>query len=157
MRHLLLIALAASVTMPCVAQPGEEKAVLAVIDRFFAAMSARDTAAMAQVITRDGVLYASQPGSGKPAHAMSHAGYLVNLAKGTGRLLERIWDPIVRVDETIASVTAPYDFHVDGSFSHCGTDVFTLVKGPNGWVIAGGAYTMRKDGCMPSPLGAIKQ
>ncbi len=152
MRYFLL-ALTLSPLL-CNAQT-EERAVLDVVDRFFQAMTARDTTAMTKVIRRDGVLFATRPGSGRPAQRMSHEEYLINLTKGSERLLERIWEPVVRVDEDLATVTAPYDFHVDGTLSHCGTDVFTLMKDPDGWRISGGIFTMRKGDCQPSPLGPV--
>jgi hypothetical protein len=49
----------------------------------------------------------------------------------------------------MAQVWAPYDFHLDGKFSHCGVDMFTLVQGKDGWRIAAIAYTGRKDACPP--------
>jgi hypothetical protein len=61
------------------------------------------------------------------------------------------------VSGRVATVTAPYDFHLDGAFSHCGTDIFTLVNGPQGWRISGGVYTVIKQGCPPSPLGPPKR
>ena len=48
---------------------------------------------------------------------------------------------------------APYDFHRDGEFSHCGVDAFTLVRTESGWKISGGVYTVETEGCAPSPLG----
>lgn len=154
MRPLLLMAL---LVLPyfCVAQTVEQKAVLTVVDRFFAAMTARDTAAMAKVIARDGMLHATR--AGKPAFAISHRDYLRDLTKGTERLVERYWDAVVRVDGSVATVTAPYDFHVDGTLSHCGVDVFTLVKEPDGWLITGGVFSMQQEDCPPSPLGPIKR
>ena len=53
----------------------------------------------------------------------------------------------------IASVWTPYDFWVDGKFSHCGIDIFDLVKTAEGWKISGLTYTVERTGCAPSPLG----
>jgi len=138
------------------AQAEPKKEVLAVIDRFFSAMTSRDTAAMALTMVREGSLHVASLDGSKAARSVPHTDYLVMLAKGTERLVERYWDPAVRVDGTIASVTMPYDFHVDGKFSHCGIDLFTLVKGPDGWRIAGVAYTRQVENCPPSPLGSLK-
>jgi hypothetical protein len=52
-------------------------------------------------------------------------------------------------------VHAPYDFHIDGKFSHCGTDVFTLVRAKGEWRIVSIVYTVQRTGCAPSPLGPI--
>jgi hypothetical protein len=56
----------------------------------------------------------------------------------------------------IATVWAPYDFWIDGKFSHCGVDAFDLIKTDKGSRIAGGAYTVELK-CEPSPLGPLKQ
>lgn len=92
----------------------------------------------------------------KPLRITSNKNYLEGLRKGSGVLLERCWDPTVRMDSAIAVVSCLYDFHVDGVFSHCGLDVFTLVKREGAWRIASCAYSMRKDGCGQSPLGPVK-
>ncbi len=48
------------------------------------------------------------------------------------------------------------DFHADGKFSHCGIDVFNLVRMPDGWKISGGMFTMQREGCAESPLGVVE-
>ena len=70
-----------------------------------------------------------------------------------GRLIS---NPEVRIHGTIATVSTPYDFHRDGKFTHCGTDVFSLVKTAEGWKIAGAMWTIQRVGCAPSPLGPPK-
>lgn len=138
-----------------IAQP--EKDVIAVIDRFFATMAARDSAGMAALLMPDGVLHAVFDGTtARAPQAISHKDYLSGLRQGKERILERYWDPQVHVDGSVATVTAAYDFHVNGALSHCGTDVFTLLKDGEGWKISGGVFNMRREGCPPSPLGPIK-
>lgn len=138
------------------AQADAEREVLAVIDRFFEAMTARDTATMAQTVLREGALFATDVQRAKPAKALSFDAYMLRLAQGKERYVERYWNEKVSVHGTVASVEMRYDFHIDGSFSHCGTDLFTLVQGPDGWRIASVAYDRQKDACPPSPLGPVK-
>ena len=64
-----------------------------------------------------------------------------------------MWHPRVELHGDVASVWAPYDFHRDGAFSHCGVDAFTLLRGDGGWVITGATYTVETADCPPSPLG----
>lgn len=71
----------------------------------------------------------------------------------TPPLLERIWNPTVLIRGTMATVWAPYDFHIAGKFSHCGVDVFQLVRLAEGWKVAALSYTVEPTGCAPSPLG----
>jgi hypothetical protein len=47
----------------------------------------------------------------------------------------------------IAMVWAPYDLWANNVFSHCGIDVFTLLRTPQGWKIANCTFTMEKEGC----------
>lgn len=141
---------------PALAQVDEEKAVLETIDRFFASMTARDTAAMSTTMLHDGSLHIAADDASNPARTVAFSAYLAKLSQGTERYVERYWDPLVRVDGTVASATMPYDFHVDGKFSHCGVDLFTLVKGPEGWRIATVAFTRQAENCRASPLGPFK-
>jgi len=57
---------------------------------------------------------------------------------------ERYWDAKIITDGAIASVWAPYDFYLNGLFSHCGVDLFYLVKNKDTWKIAHFGYTRNK-------------
>ena len=82
------------------------------------------------------------------------AGFLESLAQHPeSELRERMWDHQVLVDGPLAQVWGPYDFHVDGKFSHCGVNSIGLVRGADGWRVAAVSYTMRKDGCAAPPAG----
>jgi len=49
------------------------------------------------------------------------------------------------VHEGIAVVWTPYEFHVNGEFSHCGVDAFSLVRIDGQWKIAGIVYTVERE------------
>jgi hypothetical protein len=67
------------------------------------------------------------------------------LAPGTTQIEERIHDPLVRIDNDLAVVWAPFEFLMDGKVDHCGTDLFNLVRKDGKWLIASVADTGRKD------------
>ena len=67
---------------------------------------------------------------------------LESIAAVTVPMTERIWDPEVRVDGDVASIWAPYDFYVDGSFSHCGHDAVHLVRADGRWRVLSMTYTV---------------
>lgn len=67
--------------------------------------------------------------------------------------VERYWDERVFINEQMAVFWASYDFWVDGSFTHCGTDVFDLIKVDDQWRLGNMMYTIQRIGCPPSPLG----
>ena len=65
--------------------------------------------------------------------------------KTSEQFRERYWDAKVLTYGFIASVWAPYDFYLNGSFSHCGVDLFYLVKTDKAWKIAHFGYTRNKN------------
>lgn len=48
---------------------------------------------------------------------------------------ERLLAYHVQMDGTLAHVWTPYEFWLNGTFSHCGANAFTLVKTSAGWKI----------------------
>ncbi|MDB4925096.1 nuclear transport factor 2 family protein [Mucilaginibacter sp.] len=60
---------------------------------------------------------------------------------------ERIVFQDIKIDGDLASVWAPYKFYLDDKFSHCGVDVFQLMKTAAGWKIIYIVDTRRKDNC----------
>jgi hypothetical protein len=64
---------------------------------------------------------------------------------GSTRIEERIHDPLVRIDNDLAMVWAPFEFLIDGKVDHCGTDLFDLVRKDGKWLIVSVADTSRKD------------
>jgi hypothetical protein len=106
------------------------------------------------VLLKGGQVHSTRDENGQQTvRSVAFDEFVRSAAASQARLLERMWDADVRVFGRIATVAAPYDFHRDGVFSHCGTDVFDLVKTPEGWKISGILYTVERQGCRPSPLG----
>ena len=72
----------------------------------------------------------------------------------SGDLLERGFAPEVMISGPLAMVWLPYDFHTNGEWSHCGVDVFTLLRTEAGWRIAGLAYSVEQPpACRAHPDG----
>lgn len=61
---------------------------------------------------------------------------------------ERIYDVSISVDGPMAVVWAPYKFYLGERFSHCGVNVFTMVKTRQGWKIQAITDTRRKTDCL---------
>jgi len=71
------------------------------------------------------------------------------------QLRERYWDEQLLISDHLAVFWAPYDFHIDGEFSHCGIDVLNLIKIDGEWKIGHAMWTIQRPGCDPSPLGPL--
>jgi hypothetical protein len=121
----------------------DEQAVLAPITDMFNAMAKRDAAAMKKPLLPGGGLVLMR--DGKPTQ-MTFDDFADRVGKpGKAQIEERIHDPLVRIDNDLAVVWAPFDFLVDGKVDHCGTDLFNLVRADGKWLIASIADTGRKD------------
>ena len=121
----------------------EEQAVLAPITAMFDGMAKRDAAAIKKPLLPGGVMVLMR--DGKPTQ-MTFDAFADAVGKpGKAQIAERIHDPLVRIDNDLAVVWAPFDFLVDGKVDHCGTDLFNLVRTEGKWLIASIADTGRND------------
>jgi hypothetical protein len=148
---MILAATVLAVTLS--ATPVEEE-VLSTVQRFFDAMATRDTESAGEVLVPEGVFVSIRTVDGeRVVRSATNQEFLDNLATSKGEWLERMWDAEVRVEGDLATVWTPYDFYLDGEFSHCGVDAFNLLRIEGVWKIVGGSYTVEREGCPPSPLG----
>jgi hypothetical protein len=148
---IVAVALAALLTA---APSAEEKAVLAAVQGFFDSMVTKDAEAAKKILIPEGRLFSVRVQDGKKiVRSSSNQDFIDGLAKSDAAWLERMWDPEVKIRGDIATVWTPYDFHINGKFSHCGIDAFDLVKKDGAWMISGGTYTVERTGCTDSPLG----
>ena len=147
--------LSVCVSMPLAAQPRsqDEEAVVAVVQRIFDAMEKCDPATIRALSLPEGRLFRLTPGSDQPPRSTTLDDFAAQFATCNRTLLERMWAPQVRVHKGIATLWAPYDFWLNGAFSHCGIDSFEMLKTADGWKLASGTYTVEREGCAPSPLG----
>lgn len=134
----------------------DSSAVIAAAEGLLKAISTRDTL-LARRFLLPGAQLASIPDPAAPTavgRMQTDSQFLSTLATGKQVYLERMWNPTVFLQGSLAIVRAPYDFFLDGTFSHCGVDVFTLVRSRGEWRITHIVYTTQRVGCAPSPLGA---
>ncbi|MGB8131974.1 MAG: nuclear transport factor 2 family protein [Candidatus Angelobacter sp.] len=121
----------------------DEQAVLAPIAAMFDAMAKRDATAMKKSLLPGGGMVLMR--DGKPTQITFDAFADLVGKPGKSQMEERIHDPLVRIDNDLAVVWAPFEFLVDRKVDHCGTDLFNLVRGDSKWPIASVADTGRKD------------
>lgn len=151
MSRLVFVLLASALGMAAQEKPDSP---LAVAQKLFDAMHTHDGKAARDLFT-PGALLLSVDDSGT-LHSLPAAQFADHISSATGVWLERIWNPKVLEQASIAVVWADYDFHLNGKFSHCGVDSFSLVKSSAGWKIAYISDTRKKSECTPSPLGPPK-
>ena len=109
----------------------------------FAGMAKRDAQAItAQTLPGASIVLMRD---GKPSQMTLEAFTARVTRPGTTQNEERIGEPLVRIDNDLAVVWAPFTFLIDGKVDHCGTDLFNMVRVDGKWLIASVADTGRKD------------
>ena len=132
----------------------EEKAVLAVVQRMFDAMKAKDTAAFREIFEPNAKLVGmrTRPNGEQVIQILPWDRFGTFMLNDTrGPWIERAWSPEVRIRGTLATVWAEYDFHFGQTPSHCGVDAVQLLKMPTGWKIVSIADTYEPTGCPQRP------
>ena len=138
---------------PAIAEQAEKDEVLAAVQAFFDGLAEGPEALNATLLDEGSVTRLRERGGAVEWNILTFAEMSASQADNDARMLERMWDATVLVHGPLAQVWTPYDFYVNGDFSHCGVDSFTLIKTTQGWRVSSVAYTVEPSDCEPSPLG----
>ncbi|MGA0605058.1 nuclear transport factor 2 family protein [Phenylobacterium sp. VNQ135] len=144
------LAAAACVAAPACAKPkdADEAAILAVIQGFFHGLGSQNGTAMETALLPDAMLTAQRVGpDGEVKLSRRPGGVFIDSVEGQSGLDEKMWDPVVMRRGPIAVVWAPYEFQLQGKTTHCGIDVFDMVKVEGTWKIAHLMWTQEPDAC----------
>lgn len=133
----------------------EHDAVMKMVDLFFEAVNTSDAALMEQINLSDGMTHSIREQENghwtvraRPqSYGMDPANY------GPEKIMERYWDPTVLINDQIAVFWAPYDFYIDGEFSHCGIDAMNLLKVDDEWKFTNNSWSVQRTGCIRHPDG----
>lgn len=137
-------------------QTASHDEVVAVVQRFFDGMRAKDTTALRALVHSSARLLGTGPSREGQLRVdeVPMDRFFQMVGSAPGKLDEKIWDPEVRIDGDLATVWTPYAFYYDGNFSHCGVDSFQLARTAEGWKIVQIADTRRTAGCPTVPAHA---
>jgi len=126
----------------------EKEAVIAVVNSFFAVLESRSMEDAKKILIPEGISFSHRLKDGKEnIQKVSLREVLQSLPLTKKDYKETMTAPEVKIHGAIAVLWAKYEFFVDGKFSHCGVDAFSLIKTPEGWKIAAIVYTVEKTGC----------
>jgi hypothetical protein len=125
----------------------DEDQIKAVILKTFSAMKSVDSVALKSCFTEKAVLQISQiRPEGNIVREVPIANFVKNvMTRKAGDMDERVlsWGPIL-VDHEIATAWVPYEFYLNGKFTHKGVDAFILVKVGEDYKIQTLLYNMQK-------------
>jgi len=151
MKKLILILFCLFLSFASFAQQADVAAIKQTINTLFDAMRKTDSTMLRSTFAKGMVLQSI--GKVKDGSVTLITESPDDFAKSVGTPHKGIYDERItfqdiKIDGELASVWAPYKFYVDDKFSHCGVDVFQLMKTTAvGWKIIYIVDTRRKDGC----------
>jgi hypothetical protein len=133
-------------TCPSFAQNQGDKA-LQVAHDFFDALEKGDSTTFRSLFLPTAMVYTIRESNGKPA--LGNRSPFSDKFRPGIVIKERMKSNgvEVHVHGRMAVVWAPYNLWINDVFSHCGIDVFTLIKVDTGWKITSLSYTIEKEGC----------
>jgi hypothetical protein len=130
MKHLLLLALFA--TSFVYSQSPKET-----IHLFFEALNNKDADRLFELVADDIKLHSLEISKEVKLMASDKTAFLngIKSIPPEMQIEERIYDVQALENDMIAQVWAPYEFYINGNFSHKGVNAFTLVMYNNNWLI----------------------
>lgn len=148
MRKLLICCLFFSCYTLQAQEAADKKAVMGMVERFFEALEKKDTVLYSSLVMRNAQIWVSRKLNDSLQTPMrSFAEDIQKLPLNKETLLERALSYQVTIHNNIAVAWVPYSFHLGAKLTHCGIDVFTLLKTTAGWKIVSTVYTVEPDGC----------
>lgn len=119
---------------------------------FFRSLEKRDTALLRSLLMEGADIWTVRRRNDSLVNrTRTAASDLQMLAAGGDLIEESPFRTDITLHGDIAMAWVPYTISVGGKFSHCGIDVFTFLRAPEGWKIVSMAYSIEPEGC-----GAVK-
>jgi hypothetical protein len=126
----------------------DKELVLEKVNQFFDALEKQDTILFKSIIHPRGETWAvKEEVDSIRISVRSFEDRLKKFINPAYVIQERALDVEIKIHKQVAMAWVPYELDISGTFSHCGVDIFTLVKGNDGWKIATLTFTMEPDGC----------
>ncbi|WP_047546736.1 nuclear transport factor 2 family protein [Psychroserpens sp. Hel_I_66] len=130
-------------------QPSEEEAVEQTIETFFEGFHKQDGAMVLSTVHSEIKMQSISSNSDNKTAltTSSFTDFLRSIASipKEKTFKEEILDYIIQIDGNMASVWTPYNFYLNGNFSHCGVNSFQLFKDNGKWKIIYIVDTRRKE------------
>jgi hypothetical protein len=128
-------------------------AILAVVDSALNFITTGKYAALADLMLPEAQIYSAREREGVVQYRMRTAAEERQRPAGAA-IVERGFDSEVRLSGPVAVVWLPYDLYAGGRWSHCGIDIFTMVRVGEAWRIGNLTYSVEQPpACRQHPAG----
>lgn len=140
-----------------IAESGDREAILAVMDKAFAAVLSNNGDDWRAIQLAEGTTLSFRPGPEERLEKLemrisNNENFIADLKPDGHEYVER-WtsEPTILIRGPIAVIWGEYEFWIDGEFSHCGVDSADLVKISGEWKVANFMWTVEKEDCPTAP------
>ena len=149
MRNIILL-IAVFISFSCFSQVQKDSnkiKVKKVVDQFFESLNKQDTLLYKKILFLEGQIWSINNTTESTSLSMRFFRDDIGTFDP-----DEIWEEIplsydIKINDGIAMAWVPYEFKVNGKFTHCGIDIFTLTETNEGWKIINASYTKYLDGC----------
>jgi len=138
-------------------EQAQKKAIINTMNQYIDAINSDNRKLLAKLSKHNAMSYSvRETENGNYITRERPQSYYLDVNRKNGpQVKERIWTPTVLVNEQIAILWAPYDYYVEGKFSHCGINAFNFIKENGEWLITNTSWSVQKSNCEVSPLGGL--
>ena len=131
--------------------PGEKEKIVSVVKQFFAVLESRNVKDAQKILIPKGIsISLREQEKGETVRITNFQEFMDSFSNWKDNYKEIMSNPKVLIHNGIAVLWADYKFYINGKFSHCGVDAFSLIKIDNNWKIAGIIYTVEKGVAPPT-------
>ena len=136
------------------ASDARRTAVMAVVASALQHINNGDMRALTGLMIPEAQMFPSQERDGRGGSYSVRTIASLNATGKRAPIIERGYQPTVRIAGTLASVWLPYDLWAEGKWSHCGVDLLTLLQVGDSWRIANFSFTVEQPpACAMHPDG----
>jgi hypothetical protein len=135
------------------AEGSPEAEVIGVAAAALTAITAGDWTRLTDLMVPEAQIHVSMLRDGLGSHRM-RTREVERATTDAPPLIERGFDATVHIAGGLAIAWVPYDIYVGGAWSHCGIDLFTMMRIGSDWKLLNLAYTVEQPpACRPHPDG----
>lgn len=125
----------------------DERIIKEKVDQFFMALEKQDTVLLKKLWFQEGQVWTIDNTTQPRTYSMRF--FKEDLKRFDPKIVlqERALSYEIKIHNGMAMAWIPYEFHVNDTFSHCGVDIFSLLKTEGEWKFISASYTVEKEGC----------
>lgn len=133
---------------PVAALTPEEQTVLRPLQLMCDGLMKKDVKLIQEQLLPGGMVTQARDGKAVQMHFDAFTARLKQLLESSSdQIDETLYHPLVHIDHDIAVVWAPYVAHLNGKTDHCGTNIVTMFRLNDRWLISNIADTGRRQDC----------